>query len=152
MRKCFNLEDNELIYVTNDKKYYTYHKDSDSFEELTKDSVINTGITAYELNKQMISQQSDLTEEQIQESKEKIIEFITNTKNQYYMLLSNELHYYTLFDVNNKEKCAHEVIACLQDIAPLRACEYDDNGYMELWNSNYMFAFFPYDKGVIKCN
>ena len=74
------------------------------------------------------------------------------------MLLSNELNYYTLFDVSEKyeEKAEDIVIECLQNIGVIQQINYnEDTTAIECWVKNkkgtFMLMLFNYDMGVIKC-
>lgn len=116
------------------------------------------GITMnlYELNKNTISLMDDITD--IEPEKEKLREFRNKIPQKYYMLLSNECHYYTIFALNtlSRESFEEEVIGCLQDMGTLKLIDNDYEDRVECWISNasgcHMFMLFPYEKGVIACH
>lgn len=134
-------------------------------EEDTKVSgSLDTGLTVYEINQQIFSKAPVLTEEQIENKKDVIRHYAhTNkTDSNYFMLLSNELHYYTLFyrkdRANNKYPLiSDEVIECLKWLGAIVAIDYDSNSdCVECWikddeNQAKMLLFFAYDDGVIEC-
>lgn len=80
-----------------------------------------------------------------------------NTK--YFMLLCNEIRYYTVFNLIEKDfdKFAQEVKECAEyrgDI--IEISEVDDGSAFEIWikeksdNKPHMFMLFAYDWGVIE--
>ncbi len=119
--------------------------------------MINLGLTKYEVNKMIIAQLPSLiNEKQLRTSVQLIRDFIK--QEHYYMLLSNELNYYTLFDVSAKyeEKVEDIVIECLQNIGVIQQINYnEDNTAIECWVKNdkgtFMLMLFNYDMGVVKC-
>lgn len=59
---------------------------------------VSLGTSLYDMNKSLIEKQvPDLTDEEMQNKKTLIIDFINNTGNQYYMLLCNDKKDYTIF-------------------------------------------------------
>lgn len=122
--------------------------------------VIDTGLTLYDLNKQLVEKLPMLTDIVIEKKQKEIRKFINtihpNVK--YYMLLCNELNYYTLFhrDITNKLELQNEMVECLKDLGAIQAIDtLEDKTAIECWIKNetgtYMLLFFPYDMGVIEC-
>lgn len=82
------------------------------------------------------------------------------TQNYYFMLLNNELHYYTIFHINSNAQDDTIVSAledCIKSIGQLINIEHnEETNALECWikkdNEAYMFPFFPYDEGVIECH
>ena len=59
--------------------------------------------TAYEINKNLVEKyEKELTIKELQNKKTEIINFIQETKGQYYMLLCNDKKDYTIFNILNK--------------------------------------------------
>lgn len=119
-----------------------------------------TGMTLYDLNKNLISQLMPLDDNELYEAAEIILAFCEEQRNKYYMLLCHELRYFTLFNyyvqtdrpLPNVEE---EVIGCAHDIGSILSIE-EVEGAIEIWvktEADEVFAmyFFPYDRGVIKC-
>lgn len=132
-----------------------------AFERLP-DGSINTGLTQYDINKMVVEQlPSKITNGQLKESKE-ILKTLKNTfNNKYYMLLCNDIHYYTVLHVVDNDKNGTEfynlVIELLQDNGVIQLIEWMnvDKDAVECWIKNekgtFMFLLFPYDWGVIEC-
>ena len=119
------------------------------------------GINYYELNKQLVSQLPALTLEQIIQQKENVVEpFLSQIDSDYYMLLCNELKYYTIFNVNinmTEPTVGEELFACLHDFCDeIKSIERTDDGCaVEIWltkgEETYVMYFFDYAGGVIHC-
>lgn len=117
-------------------------------------------LSLYELNKNImenVPEEAIPTEEQL---KEIINKFTTNDNSNYYMLLSNELRYYTIFekviqgdsqklDLNN---ISTEVILCLQDLGDIIGIA-EEPGALEFWVKTESGAeclyFFNYSAGIV---
>lgn len=113
-------------------------------------------INLYELNKNSIALMDDITNTAPEE--EKIENFRARTNESYYMLLSNECHYYTLFHIEPLAAYtfSKEVIGCLQDIGPIKLIDDSNADRIECWVMNnsgcHLFMLFPYERGVITCH
>lgn len=110
----------------------------------------------YELNKNSINLMDTITD--LKPEKEKIQRFLEKTDENYYMLLSNECHYYTLFSIEPlaSYEFSEEVLGCLQDIGDIKLIDNDYGDRIECWVSNnsgcHLFMLFPYARGVISCH
>lgn len=79
--------------------------------------------------------------------------------NHYYLLLCNELKYYTVFISgcgDSKPTLSKELYSCLDNIGQIKSIEVSEDGLaLEIWITNeddsYCMYFFNYDMGVIKC-
>ena len=120
----------------------------------------NLSLSAYEINKQVISQLPPLSAEELIEKKILIREFMINTQNKYFMLLCRDINYYTLFHLdvyeNTDERLEDILFAeCAIFIGAIKAVDPTDDGAIEIWVTNetdtYAMYFFPYDAGVILC-
>lgn len=121
----------------------------------------NISTSLYDMNKSIIKQLRALSTEQIADKKQEIIDFVKATGNTYYMLLCKEKSYYTLFcKENNKlliDTIENDVFELLADYGDLHSV-YVENDHIEFWvqedteqQEMFVFMFFPYDLGVIKC-
>lgn len=119
-------------------------------------------ISLYELNKQIISQLPNYGNEEIQKAKELILEYHSTHCAYHYMMLSNEMRYYTVFSTQNGSdptlgKFENEVIDCLNSIGPIKSIEINSDRVVEIWcfsiadEELHVFYLFPYDEGVIIC-
>ena len=120
----------------------------------------NIQLSLFDLNKQIISQLSDYNENDITAAKQKIRE-LKNNNSSYFMLLSHDIRYYTLFSIDENEKVSFEdeVIACLQDWGTIKDIDWtSSHDSIDCWvrkaddNEIIFFKLFSYDEGVIKCH
>lgn len=131
--------------------------------------------TLYDLNKSIVEKNIDaLSEEDMQNKKNLIVDFIHNTNNQYFMLLCNDKKDYTVFcrklsDPTNPfcgfaddNGTAAETIekVLIDECLPNRGCTKSieltkNNDAIEIWISidgdSYCYYFFPYDEAIIEC-
>ena len=128
-------------------------------------------LSAYDLNKQIIGQMPDLTDEQIEEKKALILDFCAETRNTFYMLLCRDINYFTLCHRTTAPADAYNVmrypeddelifindlvIECVQNVGAIKSIEQVD-GAIEIWitnpyNETHAMYFFPYDGGVEAC-
>ena len=124
---------------------------------------LNTGLTEYELNKDVISQLPSLiTPEQLAPAYEVLTKFFESNDNVngYFMLLCNDIRYYTVFERNQtcytRDKIEDVVIECLQDVGAIQQINFtEDNMNVECWIKNekgvFMFMLFNYNWGVVPC-
>ena len=114
----------------------------------------------YELNKQIISQLPILTQEEIENQKDLIVDYHNNNQGKYYMMLCNELKYYTIFAIKPEanDYFEDEVIDCLYDFVDnIKSIEYDNENKkaIEIWftknEETYVMYLFDYTQGVIEC-
>ena len=132
----------------------------DIYTGISEDDIFATGMTLYDLNKNLVSQLMPLDDTELYEAGENILAFCEETRNKYYMLLCHELRYFTLFNyyvVTDRPlpNVEEEVIACAHDIGVIVSVENKDEA-IEIWvkaenDEVYVMYFFPYDRGVIKC-
>lgn len=112
----------------------------------------------YELNQLAYDSLPEITKDRIEEVKTQIKNCKDFNAPQYYMLVCNELKYYTLF--HNKshqlfwsDKLLDEVLEIVQKLGELKDIEID-GGMIEFWVSKdgecHMYAFFDYDRGVVE--
>lgn len=119
--------------------------------------------TTYEINKDLVEKyEKELTDTQLDDKKDNIIDFLENTENTYYMLLCNDRKDYTVFNLKN-EKAKSEMEAtkvlvdeCLKNRGIIKSIELTKNkDAIEIWLSidgeSYCYYFFPYDNAVIEC-
>lgn len=130
--------------------------------EETKQTEFAMG-TLYDLNKGLVQQNEPKLSEGILNSKKEIIKnFVINTDNNYYMLLSNERKDYTIFTVGTRDQYENKckklasilVNECLVNRGEIRGIDITkDKGAIEIWMSiegeSYIYYFFPYDTAII---
>ena len=126
-----------------------------------KENIIDTGMTLYDANKQIIEKlPSKITNGQLKECKE-ILKELKDSKTHYFMLLCNDIHYYTVIHITDNPAepiMFHNlVIELLQDNGVIQDILWadEDHSAVECWIKNekgtFMFMLFPYDWGVVEC-
>ena len=137
-----------------------------------KNNTVEMGTSLYEVNKGLVEKNiPDLTEEEMQNKKTLIIDFINNTSNQYYMLLCNDKKDYTIFrretnenkdfldnlETPDRDRLWNVLIdECLPNRGHTKSIELTENqDAVEIWISiegeSYCYMFFPYDAAIIEC-
>ena len=147
----------QMVYSEADDKVFRFDPVA-GWEEIKTNG--NLSLSAYEINKQVISQLPPLSAEELAEKKILIRDFMINTQNKYFMLLCRDINYYTLFHLdvyeNTDERLEDILFAeCTMFIGDIKAVDLTDDGAIEIWVTNetdtYAMYFFPYDAGVILC-
>lgn len=137
-----------------------------------KNNTVKMGTSLYDVNKGLVEKNvPDLTDEEMQNKKTLIIDFINNTSNQYYMLLCNEKKDYTIFrretnenkdfldnlETPDRDRLWNVLIdECLPNRGRTKSIELTENqDAVEIWISiegeSYCYMFFPYDAAIIEC-
>lgn len=114
-------------------------------------------MTLYEINQQGYKSLSNMIKSDIDKAIDNLSTKINDSGGIYFMLVCNELHYYTLFTWKNKTFkpyfLAKEVVDVAKTLGNLKAIEISDNR-AEFWIENNnecnAYIFFNYDKGVIE--
>lgn len=129
-------------------------------------------MTLYELNQAGYAAMPKMAKSKIENAQIKINNWIKSTlkshseENIYYMLLNNDLHYYTIFNwcyvdsrigvsVSDSEDVVREIFAIVKDLGTLKSIEFNDNGAWEFWitspnTTTNVYYLFDYTKGVIE--
>lgn len=159
--KDYTPIDGEIRYDKEKDIAYIYNAEQDDWHKLeSKGAQLSVGL--YDINKQVVTQLPDLTEEDLAVKKDMIKDYLRNTNNEYYMLLCSEKSYYTLFHVSSGlydlPFVENELIECLQNLFDdnkIKAIDLTtDKTGLEIWGVDQepMVAyFFPYDQGVVEC-
>lgn len=148
----------EEIYSTADNQFYIV-RDNKLVNITEGDN--RPSATLYQLNQCMVGA-LNVVPQKIIDRKINIINNFLAKDNKYYMLLSNELRYYTLF-VHTPEKIADNfgktIFECLNIFGRVKYIECDEEiGTAEIWVQEeedpyaHVFYLFPYDTGVIEVN
>ncbi len=111
----------------------------------------------YELNQAGYISLPNMNKADILDAKAKVRNFLAHNFGKYYMLLCNELHYYTVFDLmkpNSSITLVKELFnVILVELGTLKAVEINDTS-IEFWIEKdgecHMYAFFNYDRGVVQ--
>lgn len=110
----------------------------------------------YDLNQNIIAQLPTITD--FTNSIELINDFKKNTLNQYYMLYSKDISYFTIFHIEQYgelNSLGDGAIECLQNLGDVKCIDYTENkDAIEIWiqqnENNPICAYlFPYDMGIV---
>lgn len=122
----------------------------------------NIQMTAYELNKLAYAKLPTIQigSKEWHDALDTLVHYtVTLPSNKYFMLLNNELHYYTVFHIVPKTfyDLSLSFSDCIRAVGELITIEHNEaTNALECWikkdNEAYMFPFFPYDEGVIECH
>ncbi len=152
-----NPELGEYAVCTEDRTAYIYTEKGWCKIE-GKDAKLNVNL--YELNKTLYKSLPEITFNELQERKKKIADWIGESDNKYYMLLCRERSDYTVFVISYSGQVTidKEVIDIVCSRGKIKAIEIEENfpeRWVQFWIEDnkeiYMYAFFPYDSGVIEC-
>lgn len=116
--------------------------------------------TLYEMNQQLIAQ---LPEINMKVAEKNFRRWYSNFNHNdtYFMLLNNDLHYYTLFantivhDEDAVDNFWAELLDVLSYCGTIKVMEEDTNGAFAIWviweetGVPEQFYLFPYDRGVV---
>lgn len=117
--------------------------------------------TLYDINKQAVIQEIPLSKEELDEELKLVKEYIINHK-RYFMLLNNDKHDYTLFNLSElptKNKIINAVQdfkECLINRGKIIGIEKSDvSDALEIWIKDYSneplcYYFFKYDDAIIE--
>ena len=115
-------------------------------------------VSLFELNQGAMTALPALSEKEIEKAKTAIHDFVHGSKQIWFMLLSNEQRYYTVFNTKSGNvklpKIEDEVIECLKGQGQIKSFE-DLGDSIELWvtidKQSYVYYLFGYNRGVILC-
>lgn len=127
-----------------------------SKKKIEKSTVIDTGMTLYDMNKQLIAKEKPFDTILLNAKVKKMVTNIYNKKKPYWMLLCNERHDYTVFIPLTLEGTVKELIETLLNRGEIISIEEQEDENYEIWvrdpktKENYAYYFFDYSFGVIK--
>ena len=120
----------------------------------------------YDMNKQLMEKEPEITDAELQVAKEHLRTWITNNfKQKYLMLLCHELRDYTLFNLDRTSSwaiakpqtvysTAEDIIECMTNRGTLLVMDEQEDGAWELWIRNpegcFAYYLFPYGSAVIE--
>lgn len=115
-------------------------------------------VDMYSLNKSLYINATPLSPTKIREGFEKIQRtYNTMKESTYFMLLNNEIRYYTLFhkSANSNESFGDVVKECVEGFGTIKDVASVENNAFEIWvtdekNETYCFMLFDYTAGVIE--
>ena len=101
-----NHEENELALVEDTHTFYTW-TEADGWKE---NNAPTADISMYNLNCQYYERQEALNDKELKRGRKDLKTFFTKRKANYYLLLNNELRYYTFFAIKDKGELIEDEI------------------------------------------
>jgi hypothetical protein len=151
-------EKNNVLYMEQNE-YDEYIKNKKI--KVKSDKAFDSGLSLYEINKNLMKNEKSITNKIIKEEKIPIItQFLEDTKEKYYCLLDPHYNYITIFSrcTNDFKNAAIDIIQTCKDLGNIVYLEKtNDNNAIEIWIEigkkdipSEVFYLFGYDKGVIE--
>lgn len=150
---------NEVVYVEEEDVYLVWsNNDWQDYDNFAKDlKMVNTGISFYDMNKQLVSQLNPLSPEDIATKFKLVNEFIVTENNTFYMLYGKEINYFTVFQKtkNNSENFFDIFVECLNNLGNIYSIEKTEDGAaIEIWIKaepvgTTVLYLFAYDGAIV---
>ena len=153
-----NHKEDEIILIKETEQYYVY-KDNQWILYIPEENKETCpALTLYQLNKMIMTKFKTYSEEDILKSKKDIRKYVDDTNNFSYMLLCNDLRYYTVFikDKIYEEAIEDVLIECLNNLGEIKSIDFtNEKDAIEIWfyreDELYVSYFFTYG-GIEKCH
>ena len=150
----YNNKLNERALVKENHSVYKWNGSNWEFQGRTG---IDTSL--FQLNQSIMTGLPAYTDGQISAAKTLIDNWHADHPGSFYMLLSNEQRYYTVFHIGNNftnPVLENAVVdECLSQIGAIKDISRNDDDVIECWvtvgGTSYVYYLFNYDKGVIEC-
>lgn len=153
-----NVSDGELAILVDTHQVYQFKDNKWIEKDMNEES---KKLTLYGLNKLIVAQMPSLTTKELEEKKKLVTDFVTEIQGKYYLLLSKELNYYTLFAIQSgaKAEIYNELIQCLLSFGEIKSIDLvqqNNDSALECWvcnknNNASVFYFFDWTEGTIEC-
>ena len=137
-----------------------------NYEDKIKPSAEVSMGNLYDMNKQLMEHEPEITAEELQTAKENLRAWFTkHFAQKYFMLLCHERRDYTLFNLDKTDSwaaakpstimaVANDVIECMTNRGTLLVVSEQEDGVWEIWTRNdegcYAYYLFPYGPAVIE--
>lgn len=113
-------------------------------------------MTLYDLNKAGYAALPKLSKAGWEEARNTLLQFVTTFNSDFYMLLNNDLHYYTIFTWQSGSYDWHAmvdtIIEIVKDLGKVKAIERNGDN-VEIWIEQdgdcNMYVLFDYERGVV---
>ena len=157
-----DVEPNVPVYVEKEQRFYAKNTDNVWEPVQFANGESNISMSLYDMNKQIIKQLGDLSEEQIEAVLNIFEEYSSIAKQEYYLLYGKEISYFTLFHYDEFGEGSHGgfgelVIECLTNIGPIYSISLTEaKDAIEIWvlpegsEDVTCLYLFGYDSGVVE--
>ena len=135
-----------------------------TIKALDENASISTGISVFELNKQLVEKEPiiELTEENVNTLKSELKRWFNNAvlSNKYFLMYGREIHYVTLFKHSGKEVAIDSILETILEVGDLISIDYntegDEQSVVEIWmrtkeEKATLLYIIPYDRGIVYC-
>lgn len=152
-----NFEDEEVVYVEANEMLYICQNGNWIPYEPNDNVAEQPQLTLYDLNKMLISQMPNETDDK--KIKKIFKNYFRKTNYDVYMLLCAELRHFTVLlrDKKSPEFFEDVMLEILKNLGNIKSVEYQDDEVIEIWFQDYshneihVAYLFNYEEGVIKC-
>ena len=117
---------------------------------------IDTGLSVYDINKNLMSEEKPLDVIATNVAIKKAADEILASFKTYWMLLSNERKDYTVFIIKNSKKLEEELKETILNRGQLLEITKQEDGNFEIWvrdpdtNENFIYYLFDYTFGIVE--
>ena len=144
----------QTVWCSSEDKCYRYDA-IEGWQEVPEDNETTIGMNMYDINKQIISQLSGLTDNQLEIKKAEINSLHDIFHNHFYMLYGKEISYFTVFKIKEQIAFGREVIDVIKNVGAVKAIDPTENAdAMEVWviydDEPTCLYLFPYDSGIVQ--
>ena len=147
----YNNKPDELALVEDTRAMYKW--DGSHWQSYTSPTGVN--VSLFEINQSAMTALSAYDDRQIKDAQSRVKEWYSKNSGSYFMLLSNEKRYYTIFHVISDSSFLKEFFECLTNLGEIKDISINEDNAVECWvtseNTSYVYYLFNYDKGVIEC-
>ena len=147
--------DEDIVFIQDEDTVYKFNNETQNWEQSQGTGKIDTKMSLFELNKQIMGQMPSYTLEQWEKETLTIDEWDKQINGRYYMLLCKEISYYTVFvnDGYELHSLGNAVRECLEFVGDVICIDYNDPYCIEIWikieNEINCLHLFCYDEGVV---
>ena len=153
----FKENDVALIEETNDA--VVYH--GGDWRPMTLNSGEGVSLSLFEYNRQLMEQLPAMSDEALYNAGDIINQYWIKTHNEFYMILNNAKHYYTIFtDVqtsfttNEFSTLGDAVLTCCKEMGTIKAIDLnEETDAIEIWitteEDTDCYILFPYNNGIV---
>ena len=148
-----NNKVNELALVEETRSIYKW--DGKNWHSYKSPTGIN--VSLFEINQSAMTALPAYDDRSIAGAKDRVAEWYEKNKGSYFMLLSNEKRYFTIFHIGSTsdKPFLEELFDCLTELGEIKDISINEDNAIECWitsdNTSYAYYLFNYDRGIIEC-
>lgn len=170
IRSLPEVKPGQIFWVSNDHKAYLVAEKTPkkmTIKALDETATLSTGMTIFEMNKNLVSREPLLDLEDTEKKAElddQILKwFNIETNDRYYLLYGRDIHYVTLLCLKDRRKnvefdgveLLNKTIAAVGDLISIDFNTSDHEKSIEIWirtkdSPAELLYLFPFDKGLVE--